>query len=267
MYKRSLALLFVLSLASTSSARQFRHVYRQDPASTDGSAASTDTGTDPSAAVSADPSVAASPAPSADPAADTSAAPSPAASSSTGTSGNSGVLAGAGSGGAVPSSCSSCDNTYTLVNGCSSEGSSESCSPICTNWSAAISCLNCLLQNGQQNLDQSAVQQVVWNLESSCSSLGFSVSSATISATATTTGPFDTPSASITPTPTSSNNASTSKHSGLTAYNTTTRTPVSATLSAVVNPSQTGAAGKRGRVDKGVVLAGAGIVGAMMLEL
>ena len=80
-------------------------------------------------------------------------------------------------------------------------------------------------------------------------------------------GPFDTPSASITPTPTSSNNASTSKHSGLTAYNTTTRTPVSATLSAVVNPSQTGAAVKRGRVDKGVVLAGAGIVGAMMLEL
>ena len=70
---------------------------------------------------------------------------------------------------------------------CSSEGSSESCSPICTGWSAAITCLNCLLQNGQENLSQSAVQQVVWNLESSCSDLGFNVFSATISATPTTT--------------------------------------------------------------------------------
>lgn len=70
---------------------------------------------------------------------------------------------------------------------CSTQGSSESCSPICTSWTTSTNCLDCLLANGQPNVDQTSLQQVVWNLEASCSDLELGVASIEITASPTTT--------------------------------------------------------------------------------
>jgi hypothetical protein len=40
------------------------------------------------------------------------------------------------------------------------------------NYANMVSCLSCLVQNGQPGVDQQSAQQVVWNVEAACSDIG-----------------------------------------------------------------------------------------------
>ena len=70
---------------------------------------------------------------------------------------------------------------------CSSQGSSESCSPICTDFTTTLNCLSCLVSNGQTNFGQQDAQQIIWNLEAACEDLSLGVKSVDVTATPTTT--------------------------------------------------------------------------------
>lgn len=115
MFPRPLVLLAVLSLLYSSSAHVF--IRQDDPAASDTGAAASPTD-DGSGDASASP--AASPEPSADSSADA-ASPSPTdasaaiPSASGSTTGGVSSLGGAGTGGAYPEACSSCANTFSLI--------------------------------------------------------------------------------------------------------------------------------------------------------
>lgn len=140
--------------------------------------------------------------------------PTPSASATGRTGSRAGDLGGAGMGGAYPVACAECVDLFNMIryvpstqelspplrvasptstgwkayfSSCSSQGSSESCSPICTDFTSATSCLSCLVTNGQKNFDEVAAQQAAWNLESTCQDLQLPVKSVEIKAAPTTT--------------------------------------------------------------------------------
>ena len=81
----------------------------------------------------------------------------------------------------------SCTRPYTDSSTCYAQLSSESCSPICSNYSSTINCLDCLINNGQANLVASNVQQMVWDIEAECSLLGVNVATQELDTAATAT--------------------------------------------------------------------------------
>jgi len=140
--------------------------------------------------------------------------PTPSASATARTGSRVGELGGAGIGGVYPVASAECVDMFNIIQYvyqlielspplrvssptstgwkayfslCSSQGSSESCSPICTAFTSATSCLSCLVTNGQTNFDEVAAQQVAWNLESTCQDLELRVKSVEIKAAPTTT--------------------------------------------------------------------------------
>ncbi|ORX39972.1 hypothetical protein BD324DRAFT_615730 [Kockovaella imperatae] len=146
-------------------------------------------------------------------------------------------LGGAGQGESIPATCASCSSSYDNVIACLTNGNSDSCSPVCGNYTSTVNCISCLVSNGQPDVDQSAAQQVVWNLEASCQALGVTVQSITITAYPTTTGSFFTPSGQAT-VPTNTKSTKSVSHSGITVYNTyRTKALGSISTSYAVNPT------------------------------
>lgn len=79
-------------------------------------------------------------------------------------------------------------------------------------------------------------------------------------------GPFTTP-AGVTATATATSAAPKSSHSGVTVYNDTTRTPVTATVTQLGYATNAAERRSRSKGGKGAMALGVGVVGALMMEL